>query len=184
MRKNEDRLKRLASLSVMGLFCLLFVFLTGCEKKKEVKRAAPVAAPKVVKKKVVVEEKEVKKEVPVYKFDAEGKRDPFKSFIKKPKIEIVKPTVPLTPLQEYDVTQLKLTGIITGTGAVSENRAMVSDPTGKGYILKKGTLIGKNFGRVARIERSKVIIIEDVQDFLGNIITKEIPLTLETEGGE
>jgi type IV pilus assembly protein PilP len=183
MKKRKGTLlKNKIIIISFGLFVLSF--LIGCESEKETQKTVQVKAPVVTKKVEKKVEKQVEKPKVTYVYDAKGKRDPFKSFIKKQKVQITKPKVPLTPLQEYDISQLKLTGIITGTGEEGENRAMVADPTGKGFILKKGTLIGRNFGRVERIEEKVVIIIEDVQDFLGNIITKEIPLTLETEGGE
>jgi len=149
--------------------------LAGCKKERKKQKSLPVAAPTAVIRKDIVEVKETKK-APKFIYTSEGKRDPFKTFIKKAKVKKVKSTIPLTPLQEYDITQLRLTGIISG---LNENKAMVTDPAGKGYILKKGTLIGKNFGRVEKISKNEVVVIEDVQDFLGNIITKEIPLILD-----
>lgn len=164
------------STEIICIFFLSILLIMGCEAKKEVQKKAPVTAPVAKKKKDVVEKRvEVPEEK--YVFTTEGKRDPFKSFIKKKKVKMGKPGVALTPLQKFDVTQLKLIGIISG---VDENKAMIADPTGKGYILTKGTLIGKNFGRVKNISKNEVVIIEDIEDFLGNIITKEIPLILDT----
>ena len=43
-------------------------------------------------------------------------------------------------LDRYSIDELKLVGIVTGG---TENRAMVIDPTGKGWIIKRGLFIGK-----------------------------------------
>jgi type IV pilus assembly protein PilP len=43
-------------------------------------------------------------------------------------------------LDRYSIDELKLVGIVTG-GA--EHRAMLIDPTGKGWIVKRGQFVGK-----------------------------------------
>ena len=104
-----------------------------------------------------------------YFYDRRGKLDPFKPLFaieaermaradKKAK----KKKLPLTPLQRIDLSQLKLVGIIVSpTG----NKALVEEPSGKGYIITKGTYVGTNFGRVKRILKDRVIVEEQVEDF-------------------
>ncbi len=53
-----------------------------------------------------------------------------------------------TDLQKLDLSQLTLTAIIK---AKDRAWAMVRDKAGRGYILKKGTLIGKNGGVVDQV---------------------------------
>lgn len=64
-----------------------------------------------------------------------------------------------TELQKLALSQLTLTAIIQ---ADSATWAMVRDPKGRGFVLKKGTRIGTNGGTVHRIARNekKVIIKE------------------------
>ena len=102
-----------------------------------------------------------------------GKRDPFKSFL----AEELAPGQQraLTPLQRYDIDQMQLIGIIWG---ISAPRAMVITPDGKGYVVQKGTLIGKNWGKVSRITQDEVIISEEFRDFEGKLIVHEIPLKM------
>jgi type IV pilus assembly protein PilP len=89
---------------------------------------------------------------------------------------------PLTPLQKYEISQLKLVAIIS---TPEGNIAMVEDATGKGYFLKKGAWIGKNDGKVTKILKDKVIIEEVYQDIFGQTKTNEISLFLQKiEGGE
>jgi type IV pilus assembly protein PilP len=116
-----------------------------------------------------------------YSYDPTGKVDPFKPFIQITSQGSSKYS-PLTPLQKYDISQLKLVAIIITPGG---NTALVEDTTGKGYFLKKGTGIGKNDGRVTKILKDQVIIEETYQDVLGQTKTNEISLylhRLEEEG--
>ena len=55
---------------------------------------------------------------------------------------------PHTELQKLDISQLTLTAIIKGKDRAW---AMVRDKAGRGYILKKGTFIGKNGGVVDKV---------------------------------
>jgi Tfp pilus assembly protein PilP len=66
---------------------------------------------------------------------------------------------PRTELQKLNLAQLTLTAIIQDG---SKAWAMVRDEKGMGYILKKGTAIGTNGGRVAKISgiQKKIIINE------------------------
>lgn len=65
----------------------------------------------------------------------------------------------LTPLERISLGQLQLSGIIR---AASGNRAIVTDATGKGYVVKKGTYIGLNSGQVEEIVDDRVIVVEMV----------------------
>jgi Tfp pilus assembly protein PilP len=66
--------------------------------------------------------------------------------------------------------------VIWGT---ANPRAILTDPTGKGYIIAEGTPIGKNQGRVIQIANSGVTVKETYVDFLGNATTKDIELRLQ-----
>ncbi|NIR47969.1 pilus assembly protein PilP, partial [candidate division KSB1 bacterium] len=74
--------------------------------------------------------------------------------------------VPLTPLQKFDLEQLRLIGVIVGRG---EPRAMVIAPDGKSFILKKGTKIGKNNGSIVEISTESVLVNEKYFDFTGEV---------------
>lgn len=141
------------------------------EKKKE--EPSKVAEQKVQEKK---EEKE-------FTYNPTGKPDPFKPFIQLTPIRGSSRSTPMTPLQKYDISQLKLVAIIcTPEG----NIGLVEDATGKGYFLKKGVWIGKNDGKVTKILKDKVIIEEAYQDVFGQTKIQEISLILHKgeEGGE
>jgi type IV pilus assembly protein PilP len=96
-----------------------------------------------------------------YVYDPTGKRDPFRPFDFSPKKgdEAGK-----TPLEKYDLGQLKLTAVL---GGFDEPIAMVENSAGKGFPVKKGTKIGLNGGEVVEIQPDKVIVVETVTDFTG-----------------
>ncbi|MBN2516641.1 MAG: pilus assembly protein PilP [Deltaproteobacteria bacterium] len=100
-------------------------------------------------------------------YDIEGTPDPFKPVIQPIMIKKAKTTVkeaksvPLTPLELFSIGQLKLVGITMGQG---KNMAMIEDPTGKFYLITKGTLIGLKKGKVADIHPDRVVIEEKTID--------------------
>jgi len=106
-----------------------------------------------------------------YVYDPKGKLDPFQSvFVTQPRgrrgtrVEVTtrETRLPLTPLQKIDLSQLKVVGIMM---IPSGNKALVEDPSGKGYVITKGTYVGANFGRVRRILKDRIIVEEEVEDF-------------------
>ena len=145
-------------------------------------------SPSIEKKKIEsvkkTEKKDLeKKEEKEYVYDPVGKTDPFKPFIQLTPVRESARNVPLTPLQKYEISQLKLVAIIS---TPEGNIALVEDSTGKGYFLKKGTGIGKNDGKITKILKDKVIIEEMYQDIFGQTKINEISLVLHRieEGGE
>jgi Tfp pilus assembly protein PilP len=83
--------------------------------------------------------------------------------------------VPLTPMEKLDFSQLKLVAIILSDKG---NSAMVEDASGKGYVLKEGTYVGRNSGRVSRILKDKVIIEEEIANNDGRLIIFQRELNL------
>lgn len=145
-------------------------------------------SPSIEKKKIEsvkkTEKKDLeKKEEKEYVYDPVGKADPFKPFIQLTPVRESARNIPLTPLQKYEISQLKLVAIIS---TPEGNIALVEDSSGKGYFLKKGTGIGKNDGKVTKILKDKVIIEEMYQDIFGQTKINEVSLVLHRieEGGE
>lgn len=101
-----------------------------------------------------------------YVYNPIGKTDPFESFISKSgkgtgarslsgggtelegAEEIESNKDPETELEKIEISKLILTAVVRGEIKVW---AMVTDPTGKGYFLEKGTKIGTNSGFVDEI---------------------------------
>jgi type IV pilus assembly protein PilP len=123
-------------------------------------------------------------ERPIY--NPKDKIDPFEPlFREKPVVAVAKKKrkkrVPRTPLEKIDLSQLKLVGIIL---ASSGNRALVEESNGKGYVIKNGTYVGTNAGKVVKIEKDKVIVAEEYEDVLGNVTLRDKELRLPKPPGE
>ena len=164
----------------LGWVILLVVALAvgGCSDKKSPPRKAPKKA--ATAKKVDLQAQVIKQEAAIastYIYSPVGKRDPFRSLYKE-KVGKRKDDKILSPLQQYEIDQLKLIAVITG---VSNPRAMVVVPGGKGYTVKVGTRIGKNYGHVVRIKNKEVIIAEDYRDWNGRKVTNYIHMALKQE---
>jgi type IV pilus assembly protein PilP len=76
--------------------------------------------------------------------DSEGNRDPFRSYAslfdesKREKKAVNQRSVLLS---QYGIDELKLAAIVTGG---DYPRAMVIDPAGKGWVLKRGDFLGRS----------------------------------------
>jgi type IV pilus assembly protein PilP len=115
-----------------------------------------------------------------------GRVDPFEPLFKdEPEVEPAaaakKKRVPRTPLERIDLGQLKLVGVIL---ASSGNRALVQEASGKGYIIKEGTYIGTNSGKVTEIKNDRVVVAEEIQDVVGKPIIRNKELVLPKPPGE
>ncbi len=118
-------------------------------------------------------------------YTSAGKIDPFEPLIETEKEEKEaegkapeekKPKRKLTPLEKLDLSQLKLVAVVDVKGR--NNFAMVQEASGKGYIVKVGTYIGKNSGRITEITDDRIIIREQIKNFKGEYETdyKEMKL--------
>lgn len=103
-------------------------------------------------------------------YDAAGRRDPFRP----PRATALAGST-VTPLQRYEIGQLRLVAVIYDTNAP---RAVVEDDAGLGYIIRVGTPIGPNGGQVRTIERGRVLVREESEDFYGESQAAEVVLEL------
>ena len=165
----------MSQLRMLRLACALTLTVavaTACGSKQQ---ADPNANRQVVPK-------AAKAEAPAaaavaYHYDPTDKTDPFKSYIRR---EVtLENDASSSPLERFDLSQLVVMGIIWG---VEEPRALIKDPTGKGYIVRAGTPIGKNKGRILRILDNKVVVKETYLDHLDRATTKEVELELYANG--
>lgn len=114
-----------------------------------------------------------------YSYDRTGKRDPFRSFV----LDRLKQLDETTkgPLEQFDLSQLDVVGVVWDA---SNRRALVQDPSGRGYIVKEGTRIGKNEGRIIRIDDNLVLVRETYVDYIGEKTTKDISMRVrQAQGG-
>ncbi|HEY8517384.1 MAG TPA: pilus assembly protein PilP [Candidatus Binatia bacterium] len=109
-----------------------------------------------------------------YEYDPTGKRDPFLPLflLRRPAKQNMQP---LTPLQRYEIGQLRLVGVVYN---LAPPRAMVEDSSGLGFIVTPGTAIGPNGGVVTAIRPRQVVVEEWETDVIGQRHRKEIVLEL------
>jgi type IV pilus assembly protein PilP len=176
-------------LPMTSFVCVFLLLLVACSKGQ-----TPVSSPvrSQPAKAAAVQVKPIQKAVSsalrlpvsaVNQFDFSNKKDPFKPFIaakndtKNPtETEIFKKNMHNSlPIHSYDVNQFKLIGIITGG---KESQAMVTDPGGKGYVLKVGMTMGKNDGRIISINTNGVEVLEQFKDDNGKVRKENIKLTI------
>lgn len=120
-------------------------------------------------------------------YSPNGKVDPFDPLLRDESVTpaaaklLRKKRDPQSPLEKIDLAQLKLVAIIA---ASSGNRALVEESSGKGYILREGTYVGLNSGKVVDIALDKIMIEEEFEDAYGKTITQKKEITLPKPPGE
>ena len=116
-----------------------------------------------------------------FHYDPTGKRDPFRSFEwEQLKLELGDGTT-RGPLEQFDVSQLSLVGVVWNA---KNARALIQDPSGMSYIVAEGAKIGKNSGRVTKIDDNLVVVKETYVDIKLEETTKDVEMRIRaTEGG-
>jgi len=114
-----------------------------------------------------------------FTYDPTGLRDPFRSFEwERDKLAEAEER---GPLEEFDVSQLSVVGVVWNVGNA---RALIQDPSGQGFIVSEGARVGKNEGRIIKIDDSVVVVKETYVDLMGQESTKDIELRIRrSEGG-
>ena len=165
---------------------VLLLFSAGCTEEQRpaapvVKKPEKVEAP-IPKASAALIPPEIMPTAPPYAYNPGGRRDPFKPLIEARKVTPLPSTtnVPLTPLQRFELNQLRLIGVIVGKG---EPMAMVSTLGGKSYLLKKGVKVGMNNGVVVGIDTEGVTVEEKFYDFAGEILKKVQKIELPKREG-
>lgn len=180
--------KCLGKIIVSSLLATLWgglVLLSGCEEpppppppeKIEITTPPPATAESEENQGEPEQEKP-----PAYEYNPSGRREPFKTLIVEqipevPEILVTPdPDIIKTPLQKFDVKQLKVTGIILG--GLGEY-ARVAAPDGKSYTLLVGTLVGPHDGEVISITDNVVVVKEIYRYESGKVEEVETPLYLK-----
>ena len=161
---------------VAGVVALLLMSVAGCGKKDapppDAAKAAAGTRPPVQARSSSVKPLAIQE-----RFDFAGKKDPFRSYVVVSKAKLPLPPISekQLPIQQFEVNQFKVLGIITG---LVDNRAMVLDPAGKSYVIKDGSLIGPHNGRVLKIVPTFIEVTEQYREDSGKIVSRVVKLTL------
>lgn len=104
-------------------------------------------------------------------------RDPFRPMTMRTKVS-ARPRENLSPLERFDLGQLKIVGVVWD---IKEPRAMIEDSAGLGYVVKVGTPIGSNDGRVKTIQRDQIVVEENYEDAYGARKKRDVSMRISTE---
>lgn len=96
-----------------------------------------------------------------FDYEPRGRKDPFAQPVLDRPVSQGSPHGPLLPLQRFDVSKLKLIGIIWD---VKRPRAMINDPENKVHIVGPNTKIGIRNGYIAVIREGEIVIVETVEE--------------------
>jgi Tfp pilus assembly protein PilP len=106
-----------------------------------------------------------------YFYDPANKRDPFRSFDFAPR-SIVKPGG--SELECCDYKDLKVVAVLD----FGEPKASIEIPSGKGVLAKVGDVVGMYGGKIVKIDKTKITILETVQSFTGKKETRTVEMFL------
>ena len=79
-------------------------------------------------------------------------------------------------LESFELGLLNLVAIFSMGG---ERVAMVEDSQGKGYVVRRGSYMGKNNGRIEKLTDDTIFLVEQDINPAGNIIDKQVTLTMK-----
>jgi Tfp pilus assembly protein PilP len=118
-----------------------------------------------------------------YTYDTSNRRDPFKPLIATNTVAdsgVVQEKFNCPPTQEFELASLKLVAIVWGDLG---RKAMLKAPNGRGYTFTEDMLVGRNCGRIRRIESNAVVIEETRRDTEGKVMKEEVVLRLREREG-
>ncbi len=152
-------------------FTVFALFMVGCGKKETPPAPAAPVVPAAAKPCAVQQpiSSAVKTSPSSMAVDFATKKDPFKPYVAL----TVGPIGPkknrfgqVIPILNYDLSQFTVKGIIIG---LKENSALILDPTGKPYVVKKGMEIGRNEGKITKIAPTYIEVFEQYRDEAGKL---------------
>ena len=168
--------------ALVWVSCLILVsILAGCaneyqiepyDYKAEYERVSKTKSSEKTKKEIDITD--IAQRRSNYRYSAVGKKDPFRNYFGD-MASLNKEKKIVSELQNFDVTDLRLSAIIYG---ITDPKAVVIAPDGKSYIVKNGSFIGKNWGKISRILPDKLEIVETYKDPLGRKIINKLYLEL------
>jgi Tfp pilus assembly protein PilP len=104
-------------------------------------------------------------------------RDPFRPMTMRTKAP-ARRRENLSPLERYELSQLKLVGIIWD---INDPRGLVEDSAGLGYVVKVGTPIGNNDGKIKAIRRDEIVVEEIYSDAYGKPTKRDVSMKILTQ---
>ena len=142
---------------------VLFLLAAGATGAQE----APPPAPPAAEEKAAPGVREILEDE-TFRYEPAGRRDPFKSLMVLQ--EKTKDYSMLPPIQQIDLAQITITGIVLDESAGP--RAMIK-AGGRSFVIQKGMIVGRNEGEVTEVTLKGIRIVEKFVDFMGKETLKE-----------
>lgn len=183
-RKNFFK-THLCHIAVAQTLLIIFAIATPTITKAQITTAnkgetAQAAIEENVKVAEALKELLASMQIAPFTYQTEGRTDPFLPFISQKVMQEVAETKPeeLTGMRQFEPGQLTLVAIM-----FSENSpmAMVEDSSHKGYIVRKGTKIGRS-GIISDILPNQVIIKQLSYSMAREKKYTTVEMTLRKEG--
>jgi len=112
-----------------------------------------------------------------YSYDSTDRRDPFQPY----RIETAAVDEEVGgPLEQFELEQLAVVALVWDA---NRPRAIVTDPGGTSYVVRVGSRMGKNEGRVIHIGDNLVLVKETYVDYAGDQSTKDVELRIRRSQG-
>ncbi|HET6983784.1 MAG TPA: pilus assembly protein PilP [Myxococcaceae bacterium] len=157
-----------------GLVCLALLAACGGSSS-----APPPAPAKAAVAKAPPPPEPVAPQATPYVYNPIGKRDPFRSPDAEPATQAALASASCTePLCRFDVDQLTLVAVVSGD---ANPLAMVQDPAGRGYFVRRNTRVGRQGGKVTQIMSDAVVITEYFTTPDGKTTANPITLAIKSE---
>ena len=149
---------------------MLVVGVSGQDKPSP-RRARPTTPPPAQKTQEPVED---------YHYNAQGQRNPLEPLVKEVPPEALRPKPqdsarPLGPLERFDISALKLVGIVWGELG---RKGLIKAPDGKSYFATLDTYMGKYSGKVIAIETDRLVIEEQYLNAEDKVVPKTLTIPL------
>jgi type IV pilus assembly protein PilP len=114
-----------------------------------------------------------------YVYNPIGKRDPFRSPEAEPAAQAALASTACTePLCRFDIDQLTLVAVVSGD---ANPLAMVQDPLGRGYFVRRNSRVGRQGGKVTQIMSDAVVITEYFTTPDGKTTANPVTLAIKSE---
>jgi type IV pilus assembly protein PilP len=114
-----------------------------------------------------------------YVYNPIGKRDPFRSPEAEPAAQAgLASTACTEPLCRFDIDQLTLVAVVSGD---ANPLAMVQDPLGRGYFVRRNSRVGRQGGKVTQIMSDAVVITEYFTTPDGKTTANPVTLAIKSE---
>jgi type IV pilus assembly protein PilP len=156
-------------------FWLAAVALAACGGTS----SAPPAATKAPPPKPAPVAEQAPAPAPAYVYNPVGKRDPFRSPDAEPATQAALASASCNePLCRFDVDQLTLVAVVSGD---ANPLAMVQDPAGRGYFVRRNTRVGRQGGKVTQIMSDAVVITEYFTTPDGKTTANPVTLAIKSE---